>query len=79
MKDESISARCAPRLLSFGEWEGADQVLSFAMAAEDSASSSLKESLRVSNLTFGPLADPLAIDFGVPRWLFAKREETHSD
>jgi Holliday junction resolvase-like predicted endonuclease len=79
MVGESVPARRAASSLPFGGWQAADELLSFARAADDSASDSLKESLDMSNLAFGPLADPLAIDFGVHRWLFSKREEAYSD
>ena len=65
--------------LPTGSWQGADDLISVAKQADSSASGALAESLDLSNRTFDPLADPLAIEFGAHRWLSSEREEAYSD
>ena len=79
MVDESVPACRVASPLAVDCWQAADELLRVARAADDSAWDALKESLDISNLAFGPLADPLTVDFGVHRWLFSKREEAYSD
>lgn len=62
-----------------GEWQAADKLVRVAEAADDAARDHLAELLKISNQTFEPLADPLAIDFGAHRWLSGEREEAYSD
>jgi hypothetical protein len=65
--------------LPFISWQAADDLVGVAKAADRLARDGLTESLAISNQAFGPLADPLAIDFGVHRWLSSEREEAYSD
>jgi len=62
-----------------GSWQAADELVSVARAADDSARSGLAALLSRSNQAFAPLADPLSVDFGVHRWLSSEREEAYSD
>lgn len=72
--------RGAFRVPSFpGCWHAANDLVKVAKKNDDSAWNDLKESLRLSNQAFAPLADPLAIGLGTHRWLSSQREESYSD
>jgi hypothetical protein len=65
--------------LPSGCWQAADELLRVARAADRSARDGLAKSLAISNRSFDPLADPLAIHFRGHRWLSSEREEAYSD
>ncbi len=61
------------------DWQPATAFMRAAQAADEAARQTLKELLARSDLLFGPLGDPLSMDFGAHRWLAESREESYSD
>jgi len=60
-------------------WDSAHLLVRSAESLDHYARQHLEDALTQSNAELSPLRDPLALNLGGHRWLFADREESYSD